>query len=83
MKYLLALSKEDGLNSDGERILGKNTLKEVETGSVVPDHTLISRQVHTKQTNVPTMWGSYIMLSLSQKYFTDLYNGLAPESLYL
>ena len=39
MDYLSEFATEDGLDSDGERIYGKVSLQEVETGSVV----LVSR----------------------------------------
>ena len=51
------------MESDGERIYGKGSLQEVETGAVVPvgrfhaekerSHTPTSRQVYTKQTRCP------------------------------
>ena len=60
MEYLSAFATADGLHSDGERIYGKGSLQEVETGAVVPvgrihaekerSHTPTPRQVQPKQT---------------------------------
>ena len=36
MDYFSAFAMEDGLDSDGARILGKGPFQEVETGAVVP-----------------------------------------------
>ena len=36
MDYLSAFAKEHGLDPDGERIYGKVSLQEVETGAMVP-----------------------------------------------
>ena len=63
MEYFLAFTTADGLDSDGERIYGKGSLQEVETGAVVPVgilhaekeqiHTPTLFQVNTKQTRIP------------------------------
>ena len=36
MDYLSAFAMSDGLDSDGARIIEKDSLQEVETGAVVP-----------------------------------------------
>ena len=60
MEYLSAFGTADGLDLDGARILEKVSLKEVETGAVVPvgifhaqkelRHTPTSRHVQPKHT---------------------------------
>ena len=85
MEILLAFTKVDGLESDGARILGKGSLQEVEIVSVVPVcrfyvkkelmHTPIYRQVHLKQTRIPTIWVASSTPSASDKYLTYLSYG--------
>ena len=63
MNFFSAFITADGLDLDGERIYGKGSLQEVETGAVIPvgrfhaekerSHTLTSRQVQIKQTRSP------------------------------
>ena len=92
MKNFSEFTKEYGLESDVDRIIGKYSLQEVESGAVVPvgklyvqkepDHTPISCWVQTKHTIRPMIWGSSSTPVASYKYLTKIYNGLAPESLY-
>ena len=77
MEIFSTFTKVDGLYLNGVRILGKYSLNEVLKRDVVPVgklyshkepyHNLISCQLHPKQTRIPTMWGSSIMPSASDK----------------
>ena len=93
MDILLAFTKADWLDSDEERILGKDVLHEVERVALVPvgkfyaenepEHTPILRQVHPNKTSIHMLLLSSSTPSASDKYLMDLSNVLVPESLYL
>ena len=63
MDFFSVFTTSDGLDLDGERILDKSSLREVETGAVFPvgifradkerSHTPTLRQVQPKQTMSP------------------------------
>ena len=71
------LIKANGLDSDGSIILGKDSLNEDETLSVVPvvklhsekelEHTPILWQVRTNHTRIPTVGGSSIIPRVPEK----------------
>ena len=85
-------TKAYGLDLDGARILGKDSLQEVKTREMFPsrrlyaekelEHTPILRQVQQEQTRIPTMRVSSSTTILSEKYLMGLSNGLVPETLY-